>query len=89
VAVRPRLVVNTAEAALEAAAAGLGLVPLLSYQAEAALAAGRLVPVLEAFAPPPVPIQLVHPAGRHTPAKVRAFVERAGRALRARFGATP
>jgi DNA-binding transcriptional LysR family regulator len=89
VAVRPRLVVNTAEAALEAAAAGLGLAPLLSYQAEAAVAEGRVVPVLEAFAPPPVPIQLVQPAGRHAPAKVRAFVELASRLLRARFGATP
>jgi DNA-binding transcriptional LysR family regulator len=88
VTVRPRLVVNTAEAALEAAAADLGLVPLLSYQADAAVAAGRLVPVLEAFAPPPVPVQIVHPAGRHTPAKVRVFVERAAAALRVRFGAT-
>jgi DNA-binding transcriptional LysR family regulator len=85
VTVQPRLVVNTAEAALEAAVAGLGLAPLLSYQAEAAHAQGRIVPVLESLAPPPLPIQLVIPAGRHTPAKVRIFVERAARTLRERF----
>jgi DNA-binding transcriptional LysR family regulator len=85
VALRPRLVVNTAEAAIEAATGGLGVATLLSYQADAPRAEGRLVAVLEAFWPPPIPIHVLHPAGRHVPAKVRAFVERAVGALRPRF----
>jgi DNA-binding transcriptional LysR family regulator len=86
VSLQPRLVVNDAGAAVEAAAGGLGIAALLSYQADAPVAEGRLLAVLEAFWPPPIPIQLVHPPGRHLPAKVRAFVDRAASALRERFG---
>ncbi|MGH6914292.1 MAG: LysR substrate-binding domain-containing protein, partial [Geminicoccales bacterium] len=85
VPVQPRLVVTTAEAAIDAAVAGLGLTRVLSYQAEAAVAAGRLQAVLTDY-DAIVPIQLVYPAGRHLPAKVRTFVDRAVAALRARFG---
>jgi DNA-binding transcriptional LysR family regulator len=85
VAVRPKLAVNTAEAALDAALAGAGLTRVLSYQADGLIAARRLRIVLEAFEPPPVPIHVVQPAGRHPPAKVRLFVDRAVAALRERF----
>ena len=40
-AVRPRLIVNTAEAAIDAAKAGLGITRVLSYQAEAASPTAR------------------------------------------------
>jgi DNA-binding transcriptional LysR family regulator len=85
VTVRPRLVVNTAEAAVDAAIAGLGVTRVLSYQADAAVEAGRLQAIL-ADCDTPVPIHLVHPAGRHLPAKLRLFIDRAVTALRARFG---
>jgi DNA-binding transcriptional LysR family regulator len=85
VAVRPRLVVNTAEAAIDAAIAGLGVTRVLSYQADPWVAAGRLQAVLQGHETT-VPIQLVHPAGRHLPAKVRVFIDRAVASLRARFG---
>jgi len=84
VAVRPRLAVNTAEAAVDAAVAGLGVTRVMTYQAAAMEEAGRLVRILRGHEPPSVPIQLVHPAGRHLPAKVRLFVDRAVAALRAR-----
>ncbi len=37
--------------------------------------AGRLVPLLRAFAPPPAPINVVYPSRRHLSAKVRAFTD--------------
>lgn len=82
VRVSPRLVVTTAEAAIDAAVSGLGLVRVLSYQARAALADGALVDVLARHAPPPIPVQLVRLADRHAPAKLRAFIDLAAPALR-------
>jgi DNA-binding transcriptional LysR family regulator len=86
VAVRPRLAVNTAEAAVDAAVAGLGVTRVMTYQAAAMEQAGRLIRILREHESPAVPIQVIHPAGRHLPAKVRLFVDRAVAALRARFG---
>ena len=37
--------------------------------------AGRLVPLLQDFVPPPVPIYAVYPSRKHLSAKVRRFVE--------------
>jgi DNA-binding transcriptional LysR family regulator len=86
VQVKPRLVVNTVQAALDAAASGGGLVRVISYQAAPLEAAGLLRRVLKAFEPPPIPIHLVYPAGRHLPLKTRLFIDRATAALRGRFG---
>jgi DNA-binding transcriptional LysR family regulator len=86
VVMKSRLTVNTVQAALDAAAAGGGLVRIFCYQAAPLEAAGRLRRVLTAYEPPPVPIQLVYPAGRHLPLKTRAFIDRAVAALRGRFG---
>jgi DNA-binding transcriptional LysR family regulator len=85
IAVRPRLVVNSGEAAIDAAVAGLGLTGVLSYQVTEEIAAGKLRRVLASFEPPPLPIHLVHPAGRHLPARVRLFIDRAAAELRAKF----
>jgi DNA-binding transcriptional LysR family regulator len=82
VPVRSRLVVTTAEAAVDAALAGLGLTRVLSYQAEEAVRAGRLAMVLEAFEPPPSPVHLVHRGGRILPLKLRAFLDFATPRLR-------
>jgi DNA-binding transcriptional LysR family regulator len=86
VAVTPRLVVNTTAAAADAALDGLGLTCVLSYQAEPHIAAGLLQTVLVAYEPPPSPIHIVHPEGRHLPAKVRLFIDYAAERLRRKFG---
>jgi DNA-binding transcriptional LysR family regulator len=79
----PRLVVNTADVAIQAALAHTGLTRVLSYQAAAELADGRLKRVLGKFEPPPVPIHVVHAEGKAAPARVRGFVELAVERLRA------
>ena len=71
--VRPRLVVNDADAAVEAAVAGLGITQVLSYQVSADLAAGRLRTVGDAGAP--VPVSLLFQPARGIAPNVRAFLD--------------
>jgi DNA-binding transcriptional LysR family regulator len=78
----PRLIVNEIEAALIAARAGRGITRVLSYQAAEDIAAGRLVRLLSAQEPPPVPVQLVTPSQGFRPARVDAFLDFAAAALR-------
>ena len=82
VTVHTRLLVNTAEAAVDAAVAGLGVARVLSYQAAAALAGGSLVRILLRFEPRPTPIHVVHGQGRAPRPEVREFVRLAAAALR-------
>jgi DNA-binding transcriptional LysR family regulator len=81
-----RLVVNTAEAALVAAAGGAGIARVLSYQMVELPKAHELVKVLEAYEPPPVPVHLIYPGQRHVPLKLRAFLDFSIPRLRARLG---
>jgi DNA-binding transcriptional LysR family regulator len=74
---------NSIEAARKAAIDGWGLVRLLSYQAIPSIEAGSLEVVLRDYEPEPIPIHIVHPEGRHAPAKVRAFIDLAVDRLRA------
>jgi DNA-binding transcriptional LysR family regulator len=83
--VRSRIVVNTAEAALDAAVTGTGLTRVLSYQAAGAVRDGRLIVVLRDYAPEPNPISLVYPSGRLVPVKLRAFLDFAIPRLKARL----
>lgn len=83
VPVRSRLIVTTAEAAVDAAVAGLGVVRLLSYQVAAAVADGRLRLLLEPFEPAEVPVHLVSVETRFAPARVRAFIDFSAPRLRA------
>lgn len=85
-AVTPRLIVNTTDAAVGAALDGFGLTCIRSYQAEPHATAGRLQIVLTEYEPPPSPIHIVHPRGRHLSSKVRSFLDHAAEALRAKFG---
>ncbi len=89
VTVKPRLVVNTAEAAIDAALAGFGITRVLSYMADHLVAAGRLTLLLEAYEPKPIPVQIIHPAGRHLPPKVRLFLDKAVAAIRAKYEGNP
>jgi len=85
VRIRSRLVVNTAEAAIDAAIAGVGITRVLSYQAQAALEERRLELVLEDFEPEPWPVHLLYGGGRLVPLKLRAFLDFAGPRVRARL----
>lgn len=80
--VQPRLIVNTAETAIDAAKAGLGIVRVLSYQAQGALKDGSLRRVLEEYEPEPIPVSLVHREDRLPQAKVQSFSELAVPLLR-------
>jgi DNA-binding transcriptional LysR family regulator len=86
VAVLPRLVVNTTAAAVDAALDNLGFTCILSYQVESHIAAGRLQTLLVEYEPPPAPIHILHPAGRHLPARIRLFLDHAADGLRRKFG---
>jgi DNA-binding transcriptional LysR family regulator len=81
--VRTRLAVNTAEAAVDAAIAGLGVTRVLSYQAAKAVADGSLVELLRDFEKPPSPVHLVYLPQGLPPLKFRAFLDFATPRLRA------
>jgi len=80
--VNARLQTNSIEAARKAAIDGWGLVRMLSYQAVPFIENGSLEVVLSDCEPEPLPIHIVHPEGRHAPAKVRAFIDLAVDRLR-------
>ncbi|MER8479403.1 LysR family transcriptional regulator [Mesorhizobium sp. M0923] len=85
VPVRSRLRVNTAEAAIDAAIAGVGVTRLLSYQIAAAVRSGTLRPVLQEFEPEPWPVSLVHAGQGLLPVKLRAFLDFAAPRLKQRL----
>jgi DNA-binding transcriptional LysR family regulator len=73
--VRSRLVVNTAEAAIDAAIAGVGIVRVLSYQAAASVHARQLTIILQDAEPEPMPVHFLHPAQPLPPLKLRRFLD--------------
>jgi len=75
VSVHSRLIVNTAEAAINAAAAGVGITRVLSYQLAQEIRANQLVLALEDFEPAPWPVSLVYTDQRLLPSKVRVFLD--------------
>jgi DNA-binding transcriptional LysR family regulator len=84
VAVRPRLTVNTAQAATDAAVAGLGLVRVISYQVNQLVADKKLRIVFPSSESEPMPVHLVHlPGTQSRPAA--AFIEFAAERLRKRI----
>ena len=83
VAVQPRLMVSTTDAALQAAILGVGFTRLLHYQVAEAVAAGSLQLVLESFEPAPAPVHLLHASRGLMPVKMRCFMDFAMPRLRA------
>ena len=75
IAIRPVLATNSADAAIAHARRGQGVAMVLAYQVADLVRRGRLRVVLAAHEPPPVPIQIVHAAGRLPSANVRAFID--------------
>ncbi|WP_091861374.1 LysR family transcriptional regulator [Methylobacterium brachiatum] len=82
VRVKPRLMVNTDDAAVGAAIDGEGIVRIFSYKIQDEVRDGRLAVLLPADEPPPVPIHLVVSPDRLALAKVRAFMDFAAGRLR-------
>jgi DNA-binding transcriptional LysR family regulator len=85
VEVRSKLTVNTAQAAVDAAIAGVGITRVLSYQVADAVRTGSLAVVLREFEPAPSPVSLVYTGGRFLPLKVRAFLDFAAPRLKDRL----
>ncbi|MGQ9366202.1 LysR family transcriptional regulator [Azospirillum sp. ST 5-10] len=69
------VVVRGAEIYTASGAAGLGLIQVPRYRVEHQIAAGDLVPVLEAFPPPPMPVSVLYPQSRHLSARLRVFID--------------
>ena len=74
-AIKPAFVTNSADAAIGHAERGGGLTMVLSYQVVESVRSGTLQVVLADYEPPPLSIQLVHPAARLLSASVRAFID--------------
>ena len=83
VTVHSRLVVNTAEAAIDAAIMSVDVTRVLSYQVADAMRIGKLALALEAFKPAPWPVSLVYAGQGLLPLKVRAFLDFAAPRLKA------
>jgi DNA-binding transcriptional LysR family regulator len=66
---------NNGELLAEAAARGAGIVFEPAFIVGPEVRAGRLVPLLQEFAAPPMPIYAVYPSRKHLSAKVRLFVD--------------
>lgn len=85
VAVQPRLIVSTVEAACDAASAGIGLTRAFSYHVAAGIEAGALTTVLDEYRPDPLPVSFVYGAGRFLPIKLRAFLDFAAPRIKSRL----
>ena len=72
---RARLRVNSADAAIAAALRGRGITRVLSYMIAPQIAEGALELVLDDFAPPAVPVHVVHKEPGQTSGRVRAVVD--------------
>jgi len=73
--IRPRYSVNTADAVIAAAIAGLGILCLKSYQVAASVRDGTLLPILTEWAPPPIPVQITYASRQQKPLKLQAFLD--------------
>lgn len=80
-----RFKTNHIETALDACIQGLGFCQFLSYQVDQKIAERKLVPVLEAFQPNPVPVNLVYSHSRLLSSRSRHFIEWATPRLKARL----
>jgi len=87
--IHSRLIVSTAEAAADAAVAGLGLARMLDYQIDAQRRAGALVLVLEKFRSPPKAVHLIYEGGPTCRSRSGRFSTMPHRASRLRCARSP
>jgi DNA-binding transcriptional LysR family regulator len=72
---KPRLLVSSNQAAINAARLGWGLTRVLSYQVAELVAKGELEIILEPFEAAALPVHVIYQGGGRVPAKVRTFVD--------------
>ena len=72
------LAVDDGNAYLAAGLAGMGVLWLPQYMAEAHVARGALVPLFDGWRFDPMPIYIVYPPNRHVSAKLRVFIDWVG-----------
>ena len=70
-----RVTVNTAEALIACALAGLGMIQVPHYDVRHHLDSGRLVSVLPDAVPPPMPITLLYPHRERMTRSLEAFID--------------
>jgi DNA-binding transcriptional LysR family regulator len=75
VPIRCRPSITTAEAAIDAAIAGVGITHILSYQAAGPVERGPLRIVLEEFETDPMPISVIHTGQPLQPLELRRLLE--------------
>ncbi|ULK98498.1 LysR substrate-binding domain-containing protein [Bradyrhizobium sp. I71] len=85
--VRYRLIVNSTDAACEAAKEGMGIVSVFSHHVASNFQDGTLVSVLPNFRRETLPLSLVRGAGEYLPLKLRAFLDFVTPRLKARLAA--
>ncbi|MGB0204024.1 MAG: LysR family transcriptional regulator [Neptuniibacter sp.] len=76
---------NHVEAARDACCDGLGIGQFLSYQVGPYISQGKLIPILEEFSLPPIPINLVYPHSRQLSSRSRVFIDWAQPMLKRRI----
>ena len=89
VPVRSRLIVSNLESACDAARAGIGITVAFSYHVAESIKSGELMPLLQDFQPPPLPVSFVYSPNRFMPVKLRAFLDFTVPRLKARLGDLP
>lgn len=67
--------VNDSNAYLAAGLEGLGIIQTPAFMIDEHLASGEMVPVLEDWTSPSMPVYVVYPPNRHLSAKIRVFVD--------------
>jgi DNA-binding transcriptional LysR family regulator len=72
---RYRLIVNSTDAACEAAREGIGIVSVFSHHVASDLRAGRLVSVLPSITGKTLPLSFVRASGEYLPTKLRVFLD--------------
>ncbi|MFT5505366.1 MAG: DNA-binding transcriptional LysR family regulator, partial [Gammaproteobacteria bacterium] len=72
---KSKLIVNSAEAAVDSAMLGAGLTQVYLYQAAHEIESGEFKVVLQDFETKAVPVCLGWPKGLNSPQKVKAFIE--------------
>ncbi|MFA9217861.1 MAG: LysR family transcriptional regulator [Sphingomonadaceae bacterium] len=75
VRMKPRLMVTSNDAAIDAAVTGLGICRLLSYQVAGELSSGRLQVILADYEEAPWPVHVLHRESKFGASKVRHFID--------------
>jgi len=67
--------VNDTNSYVAAGVAGLGIIQAPNYAVREALRAGQLVPLLEDWCTPTIPVHVLYAPNRYLSAKVRVFID--------------